>query len=421
VNETPEAEYFDELETRAPERREQEQFNALVEQIANAKRQAPALTELLSGIEPADVRGRAALAKLPIIRKSELIERQKRQFEDRNPFGGLTAVKTGQLARIYASPGPIYDPEAMRPDYWRMARAMFAAGFRRGNIVHNSFSYHLTPAASMLESGAHALGCAVVPAGTGNTELQVRTIADVKPQYYVGTPSFLKILLDKARELSLDVASLTRALVSGEALPSSLRNDIETRSVSVRQCYASADLGLIAYESEIGEGLIVDEWQIVEIVRPGTGDPVPDGEVGEVVVTTLNPDYPLIRFATGDLSAVKTGMSACGRTNVRLKGWMGRADQTTKVRGMFVHPGQIAEIARRHKEILRYRLIVDRRHDKDAMILKCEIDGSSGEGLAARIVESMLAVTKLRGEVEFLRPATLPNDGKVIDDLREIG
>jgi len=420
VIETPETEYFDELETRDPELREEAQFQALAEQLANAKANAPAYGELLKDIDPDEVRDRAALAKLPLVRKSELLERQKKQFEDRNPFGGLTAVKTGRLGRIFASPGPIYDPEAMRPDYWRLARALFAAGFRRGNVVHNSFSYHLTPAGSMLESGAHALGCPVIPAGVGNTEQQVRTIADVKPKYYTGTPSFLKILIDKAREMNLDIRSMKRALVSGEALPSSLRNDIKQLGVKVRQCYASADLGLIAYESMIGEGLVVDEWIIVEIVRPGTGDPVTEGEVGEVVVTTLNPDYPLIRFATGDLSAVMAGMSACGRTNLRLKGWMGRADQTTKVRGMFIHPGQVADAAKRHREIKRYRLVVDRHRDNDAMILKCELDGAGSEALAAKIADSLHATTKMRGEVEFLKPGTLPNDGKVIEDIREI-
>lgn len=410
--------YFDELETRDPEQREEAQFKALIEQIDNAKTNAPAFREILQGVDPADIRDRKALAALPIVRKSELLERQKKSFADRNPFGGLTAVKTGQLARIFASPGPIYDPEAMRPDYWRLARALFAAGFRRGNIIHNSFSYHLTPAGSMLESGSHALGCAVVPAGVGNTELQVRTIADVKPRGYTGTPSFLKILLEKARELGVDIKSMKRALVSGEALPPSLRNDIKMMGVKVRQCYASADLGLIAYESLVGEGLIADEWVVVEIVRPGTGDPVPEGDVGEVVVTTLNPEYPLIRFATGDLSAVMFGMSPCGRTNVRLKGWMGRADQTTKVKGMFVHPGQIAEVIKRHKGIGRYRLIVDRLDSNDVMTLKCESEGGPDAALAARIADTLQAVTKMRGEVELFKPGTLPNDGKVIEDIR---
>ena len=411
-------EYFDELETRDPEQREEAQFKTLAEQIGNAKANAPGFAEILKDIQPEDVRNREALAKLPIVRKSELIERQKKLFEDRNPFGGLTAVKSGQLARIFASPGPIYDPEAMRPDYWRMARALFSAGFRRGNIIHNSFAYHLTPAGSMLESGAHALGCAVVPAGTGNTELQVRTIADVRPRGYTGTPSFLKILLEKARELGVDIRAMKRALVSGEALPPSLRNDIKMMGVKVRQCYASADLGLIAYESLVGEGLIADEWIIVEIVRPGTGDPVPESDVGEVIVTTLNPEYPLIRFATGDLSAVMLGMSPCGRTNVRLKGWMGRADQTTKVKGMFVHPGQVAEVIKRHKNLGRYRLVVDSIDANDIMTLKIEHPGGRDDALAGKIAATLQSVTKMRGEVELLPPGTLPNDGKVIEDIR---
>jgi phenylacetate-CoA ligase len=418
VSEAPE--YFDELETRDPEVRQEAQFNALAEQLANAKANAPAFAESLKDVDPAEVLSRAALAKLPIVRKSELLERQKMPFEDRNPFGGLTAVKTGRLGRIYASPGPIYDPEALRPDYWRLARALYAAGFRRGNIVHNTFSYHLTPAGSMLESGAHAIGCPVIPAGTGNTEQQVRTIADVKPRYYVGTPSFLKILIEKARELGVEIKCLERAVVSGEALPAALRAELKEQGIEVRQCYASADLGLIAYEST-GDGLIADEWQIVEIVRPGTGDPVAEGEVGEVVVTTLNPDYPLIRFATGDLSAVMPGQSPCGRTNMRLKGWMGRADQTTKVRGMFVHPGQVADVAKRHKEVRRYRLVVGRAKDNDVMTFKCELDGAGSEALAGKIGESLQSVTKMRGEVEFVKAGTLPNDGKVIEDTRPVG
>jgi phenylacetate-CoA ligase len=409
--------FFDELETRDPAFRERMQFNTLVEQLENAKEKAPAFGKLLEGVEPELVTDRAALARLPILRKSELMERQKEKFEDRDPFGGLTAVKTKRLGRIFASPGPIYDPEAGRGDYWRIARALYAAGFRLGDIVHNCFSYHFTPAGSMLESGAHALGCPVVPAGTGNTEQQVRAIADIKPKGYVGTPSFLKIILDKSQELGADLSSLKLALVSGEALPQSLRDEIKSRGIEVRQCYASADLGLIGYESRPGEGLILDEWIIVEIVRPGTGDLVPDGEVGEVVVTTLNPDYPLIRFATGDLSAFLPGTSACGRTNRRLKGWLGRADQTTKVRGMFVHPSQVADIVHRHPEIRKARLVVDRDQTNDTMTLKCEADGGS-EALVAAIVESIQAVTKMRGTVELVSVGTLPNDGKVIEDVR---
>jgi phenylacetate-CoA ligase len=409
--------FFDELETRDPAERERRLFELLPEQIANAQKNAPAFAKILDGIDPLSVTDRAALAKLPVIRKSELMERQKESHKDRDPFGGLTAVPTGQLARIFASPGPIYDPEAMRQDYWRIGRALHAAGFRRGDIVHNTFSYHFTPAGSMLESGAHAIGCAVIPAGTGNTELQVRTIADVKPKGYVGTPSFLKIILEKAKEMDVALPSLKLALVSGEALPPSLRAEFKERGIDMLQCYATADLGLIGYESRASEGLIVDEWLIVEIVRPGTGDPVAPGEVGEVVVTTFNPDYPLIRFGTGDLSAVLPGQSACGRTNMRLKGWMGRADQTTKVRGMFVHPHQVAEILKRHPAVRKGRLVVGREHDNDTMTLRCEVEGPQ-PGLEEAIAESIQAVTKMRGAVEFVAPGSLPNDGKVIDDVR---
>jgi phenylacetate-CoA ligase len=414
------AEYFDELETREPERRERAQFTALAEQLANARANAPAFAESLKGVDPDDVADRAALAKLPVVRKSELMERQTAGPEDRRPFGGLTAAPTGELARIFASPGPIYDPEGRREDWWRLARALFAAGFRRGDVIHNAFSYHLSPAGAMLESGAHALGCAVIPAGVGNTELQVRVVADARPIGFVGTPSFLKIVLDKARELGTALPSLKRALVSGEALPPSLRAELATSGVDVRQCYATADLGLIGYESIADAGLIVDEWVIVEIVRPGTGDPVAPGEVGEVVVTTLNPEYPLIRFATGDLSATLPGTSACGRTNLRLKGWMGRADQTTKVRGLFVHPSQVAEILRRHREAGRGRLTVDRERTNDVMTLAVEVAAASrSDALAAEIAESIAAITKMRGVVTFADPGTLPNDGKVIEDVRK--
>jgi len=408
-------EHFDELETRDPERRERGLFRALEEQLETAKEKAPLYATLLEGIHPRDITSRKALAGLPVIRKSELMERQKADM----PFGGLLAVRPARLSRIFASPGPIYDPEVGRQDYWRTARALYAAGFRLGDLVHNCFSYHLTPAGSMLEMGAHALGCPVIPAGTGNTEQQVRTIADLKPVAYVGTPSFLRIILEKGREMEADLGSLKRALVSGEALPPSLRTELGGHGIAVLQCYASADLGLIGYESLPDQGLIVDEWVIVEIVRPGTGDPVPEGEVGEVVVTTLNPDYPLIRFATGDLSAVLTGPSACGRTNMRLKGWMGRADQTTKVRGMFVHPSQVAEAVKRHPELGRARLVVDRDAEgNDRMVLQVEIASGGDDALAAAVVESIHAVTKLRGAVAFAAPGSLANDGKVIDDRR---
>ncbi|MBL8806133.1 MAG: AMP-binding protein [Rhodospirillales bacterium] len=409
-------EFFDDLETRDPALREERQLAELRGQIENAKANAPYFAGTLADVDPARIVDRAALAKLPVVRKGELIDLQKKRVEDRDPFGGLTAVKTAHLGRIFMSPGPIYDPEAMRQDYWRLARALWAAGFRRGDVIHNCFSYHLTPAGSMLEMGAHAIGCPVVPAGTGNTELQVRAIADVRPAGYVGTPSFLKIIVEKAAETGADVSSLKRALVSGEAVPKALRGEMAARGIELRQCYASADLGLIGYESVPDEGLILDEWLVVEIVRPGTGEALPDGEVGEVVVSTLNPDYPLIRFGTGDLSMFVPGTSSCGRTNRRLRGWMGRADQTTKVKGMFVHPGQVAEVAARHG-LTKFRLVVSREGDVDVMALKVEATGDAG--LAARLAETLQAVTKLKGSVEFAAPGTLPNDGKVIEDVRK--
>jgi phenylacetate-CoA ligase len=411
--------FLDELETADPEVRERRQFAALGEQIAHARRAAPALAETLADVDPAAVTDRTALARLPVIRKSELMERQSAGPDAHRPFGGLTALETGRLARIFVSPGPIYDPEGRRGDWWRMARALWAAGFRRGDVIHNCFSYHFTPAGMMLETGAHEIGCAVVPAGVGNTEQQVRAIADIRPAGYVGTPSFLKIILDKGAEMGADLSSLRRALVSGEALPAALRGDLAGRGLDVRQCYATADLGLIAYESIADAGLILDEWVIVEILRPGTGDPVPAGEVGEVVVTTLNPDYPLIRFATGDLSMLLPGTSACGRTAPRLKGWMGRADQTTKIRGLFVHPSQVAEIARRHAPVGRCRLVAGRDGTNDTMDLRAEVaTADRSDGLAAAIGETIQAVTKLRARVSFVDPGSLPNDGKVIEDTR---
>lgn len=416
------SDFLDELETRDPEERERRQFAALSEQVAHARRAAPAFAELLAGVDPAAVTDRAALARLPVIRKSELMERQKGGPEAHRPFGGLTAVETGRLARIFASPGPIYDPDGRRGDWWRMARALWAAGFRRGDVVHNCFSYHFTPAGMMLETGAQEIGCAVVPAGVGNTEQQVRAIADIRPAGYVGTPSFLRIILEKGREMGVDLSSMRRALVSGEALPPALRAEIGAAGIAVRQCYATADLGLIAYESVPDAGLVLDEWVIVEILRPGTGDPVGPGEVGEVVVTTLNPDYPLIRFATGDLSMLLPGASPCGRTAPRLKGWMGRADQTTKVRGMFVHPSQVAEVARRHAAIGRCRLVVSGEGGSDRMELRAEVaPAARGEGLAEAIAQSIQAVTRLRGEVALVDPGALPNDGKVIEDARANG
>ncbi|MCP5150057.1 MAG: AMP-binding protein [Ectothiorhodospiraceae bacterium] len=405
--------FYDELETRDPELRERALLAALPAQVAHARERCPAYAELLREVDPAAVTSREVLAALPLTRKSALLEAQRAQ----PPFGGFVATPMAGLARVFASPGPIYEPEGRGPDPWRLARALHAAGVRRGDLVHNSFSYHMTPAGSMLESAAHALGCAVFPAGVGQTEQQVEAIAHLRPRAYTGTPSFLAILLDKASELGRDVSSLACGLVSGEAFPPSLRERVAARGVDAVQCYATADLGLVAYETAAREGLVLDEGVLLEIVRPGTGDPVPPGEVGEVVVTTLASDYPLIRFATGDLSAVMAGSSPCGRTNVRIRGWMGRADQTTKVRGLFVHPSQVAEVVRRHPEIARARLVVASADDQDVATLRCETADGRPE-LLARVAESVRDLCKVRAEVEAVAPGVLPNDGKVIEDAR---
>ena len=406
--------FHDTRETRDPEARERELLTRLPAQIAHARAAAPALGRLLADVDPDSVTSREALATLPVTRKSELLEMQKAA----RPFGGFSAVGWGAACRrVFASPGPLYEPEGARPDYYRLARALFAAGFRAGDLVHNTFSYHFTPAGSMMETAAHALGCTVFPAGVGQTEQQLAAIADLQPNAYVGTPSFLRILLEKADELGVSV-SFTKAFVSGEAFPPSMREAFAARGITACQAYATADIGLIAYETPAREGMVVDEDVLLEIVRPGTGDPVAPGEVGEVVVTTFNPDYPLIRFGTGDLSAVLPGASPCGRTNVRIKGWMGRADQTTKVKGMFVHPGQIAQVVRRHPEITRARLVVDNPDLADRMTLMCEAAGGGSEALAAAVAASIRELTKLRGEVAFLPAGALANDGKVIDDVR---
>lgn len=410
------AKYFDDLETRGSEVRERQLFNELADQLASAKKHAPYFAKLLRGVHPHEISSRAALAKLPVTRKSDLMELQKAD----PPFGAMTAVPLSQLARVFASPGPIYDPQGDKRDFWGFARAIYAAGFREGELVHNTFSYHFTPAGFMLDLAAQALGCPVFPAGVGQTELQVTTIADLRPVCYTGTPSFLKIILEKADEMGKDVSSLKKASVGGEAFLPSVRQMLSERGISGYQSYGTADLGLIAYETEAREGLVVDEAVIVEIVRPGTGDPVSDNEVGEVLVTTLTREYPLIRFATGDLSATLPGVSPCGRTNVRIKGWMGRADQTTKVKGMFVHPSQVNEVAKRHREILRARLTVTHDVDKnDSMTLLVELDGPPPEGLAVCIANTLRELCKLRGDVAFRLPGTLPNDGKVIEDLRK--
>ncbi len=411
--------HFDTLETRDPELRERAIFAELPAQIAYAKEQTAAYARILRDVDPAAVTSRVALALLPVVRKSELSELQKAA----RPFGGFSASGWGnarQRARlVFASPGQLYEPEGNTPDYWRLARALFAAGFRPGDLVHNCFSYHFTPAGSMLEGGAHALGCTVFRGGIGQTELQVQAIAELGADGYVGTPSFLRIILEKADEQGIALAKLKKALVSAEAFPRSLRNTLGARGIAAFEVYASADLGTIAYESSARAGLVVDEGVLVEIVRPGTGEPLAPGEVGEVVVTQLaNRDYPLIRFGTGDLSAVLPGAAPCGRTNMRIKGWLGRADQTTKVKGMFVHPSQVADIVRRHPEIVKARLVVDNASGNDRMTLQAEI-ASNASSNADAIVATIRDITKLRGEVSFHALGDLANDGKVIDDTRK--
>ena len=387
---------------------------ALPRATAHAKATVPAYSKLLAEIHPGGVADIAALAHLPVTRKSALIAQQA----EAPPFGGLTATPLERLVRVFASPGPIDEPEAEAPDYWRYARALHATGLRVGDLLHNCFSYHFTPAGMMLESGARELGCPVFPAGTGNTEMQARAAAHLKPRCYAGTPDFLKAILERGDELGLDLSSLRLGHVSGGAYLPGLRSWYADRGLTVLQSYGTADLGMIAYESEAREGLICDEGVVVEIVRPGTGDPVPDGEVGEVLVTTFNPHYPLIRFATGDLSAILPGISPCGRTNRRIRGWMGRADQTAKVRGMFVRPEQVAEVLRAHPAVSRARLVIALAGERDVMTLRAECaDPAIAGALAARLQD----VTRLRGEVEIVPPGSLPNDGKIIDDTRPVG
>ena len=412
--------FYDSQETRDPVAREAALMAALPSQVAHAKGASAAFSEILKGVDPMAVASRAALASLPVTRKYELLERQQAaRSSGGSVFGGFSAVDFGAaMPRIFASPGPIYEPEGTARDYWRMARAIFAAGFRPGELIHNCFSYHFVPAGSMMETGAHALGCTVFPGGTGQTEQQVQAMAELQPAGYIGTPSFLKIIVEKAAEMGVALSSVKKAMFGGEAFPPSLRDWFAAHGIAGYQCYATADLGLIAYETLAREGLVLDEGVIVEIVRPGTGEPVPEGEVGELVVTSLNPAYPLIRFGTGDLSAILPGACPSGRTNTRIRGWMGRADQTTKVRGMFVHPGQVAEIVKRFPEVGRARLVVSGEMANDAMTLKVETACSGPDGLAARIGQAIRDVTKLRGEVELMLPGSLPNDGKVIEDAR---
>ncbi len=405
--------YYDKLETRDEMTRSLALQMELPKQITHAKSSTSAYAEILAEVNPAEITSMQALAELPVTRKSDLMERQAAL----RPFGGLATAEAGKMVRVYSSPGPVYEPEGEGPDYWRTGRAMYAAGIRAGDLIHNTLSYHFTPAGFMIESGARAIGCGVFPAGTGQTELQVNAIVDLKPNVYCGTPSFLKILIDKAAELNTDISCIKKGLVGGEALPPSLRETLSGHGIEVLQFYGTADVGTIAYESDAKEGLIIDEEIIVEIVTPGTGEPVAEGEVGEILVTSLSQDYPLVRFATGDMSKYLPGSSPCGRTNVRIAGWMGRADQTTKVKGMFVRPEQVAEVVKRHPQISKARLVVDREDVNDSMTLCCEVSEQS-EALAEAIRNSLRDVCKLRGVVSFVASGELAADGKVIDDVR---
>ncbi|QGX96951.1 phenylacetate--CoA ligase family protein [Roseovarius faecimaris] len=402
------SQYFDNLETQSADQRAARIATLLTEQIARAQA-LPGYAETLSGVEAAGVTSIDALASLPVLRKADLSQAQKASA----PFGGLTSHGAAGFAHVFQSPGPIYEPGMIGQDWWRMGRFLNACGVGRGDIVQNCFGYHLTPAGMIFENGARAVGAAVLPAGTGQTELQVQAAHDIGVTAYAGTPDYLKVILDKADEMGLPL-QITKAAVGGGALFPSLRQEYADRGIACLQCYATADLGNIAYESPAQEGLIVDEGVLVEIVTPGTGDPVAPGEVGEVVVTTLNPDYPLIRFATGDLSAVLEGESPCGRTNLRIKGWMGRADQTTKIKGMFVRPEQVAALVQRHDEIKRARVIASREGEMDVMTVKIEAEGGDPETYAGAVSD----VLKLKGKVEIVATGSLPNDGKVIEDLR---
>jgi len=426
MNTGPGDKHYDGLETRSPEAREGSLLARLPGLVADAMRDAPGWARHLKGVDPRAVVSRKALAALPVLRKSQLKDLQQAD----PPFGGLTTVPPGRLGHLFMSPGPTFDPEGLGADPWRVARALWAAGVRPGQVLQNCFSYHLTPGAWMVDHGARKLGCAVIPAGTGQTEQQIELIRTLRPDAYVGTPSFLRIIIEKAQELGLDISNLQRALLAAEALPASLRQWFQEQGVTtVLQWYGTADLGCVAYESDALDGMILEEDLLLEIVRPGTGEPLPDGEVGEVVITSFNPCYPMIRFGTGDLSAVMSGTSSCGRTNIRIRGWLGRADQVTKVRGMFVHPQQVAAAISRHPEVRRARLVVSGEMADDRMTLLCEVQphgGGSGHddaaagGLGKRIGESVREATSLRAEVRLVAPGSLPNDGLVIEDTRKL-
>ena len=407
--------FYDALETRDPALREEQQFDELKKQLHNARDHAPAYAAILADVDIASVNDRITLAAIPLTRKSDIAKRQS----ELPPLGGYAAAPMDSFYNVFASPGGIFEPGAARDDYWNFARGLYAAGIRAGDLIHNTFSYHFTPAGLMVDSAARALGCPVFPGGIGQTELQVQVMARLKPRAYCGTPSFLKIILDKAAEMKISVDTLSLGLVGGEALPGSLRTELSDSGVDVVQFYGTADLGMVAYESSAKEGMILEEKVIVEIVRPGTGEPVAEGEVGEIVVTTLSPEYPLIRFATGDLSAFMSGNSPCGRTNRRIKGWMGRADQTAKVRGMFVHPSQVASVVSRHDEVLRARLVISRVDNQDVMTLKCEIENHQ-ESIEQLIEQSVREICKLRADIELCPAGALPNDGVVIEDARPL-
>ncbi|HEY5797556.1 MAG TPA: AMP-binding protein [Bosea sp. (in: a-proteobacteria)] len=408
-------EHHDALETRPPETREADLFARLPAVLAAAMK-APAYAERLAGIDPAEITDRNALSTLPVLRKADLPGLQKQA----PPFGGFVPGQLGAFGRLFTSPGPIFEPEGIGSDPWGAARGLFAAGFRAGDVVLNTFGYHLTPGGFIMDSGARAVGCAVIPAGPGNTEQQMEVIAAYRPSAYAGTPDFLKILIEAAESRGVDISCIKRAVVSGAAFPPSLQAWVRERGVDAYQLYATADVGIIAYETSARDGMVLNENLIVEIVRPGTGDPVEQGEVGEIVVTNLDPHHPQIRLAVGDLTAVMAGASACGRTNARIRGWMGRADQTAKIKGMFVRPEQVAEIAKRHSEIHKLRLVVGRADEVDTMTLKAEIYAEPA-GLVDAVSASLQQITKLRGAVEILPLGALPNDGKVIADERPVG
>ena len=407
------ADHFDELETRDPEQRETELMAALPGQVALAKTNSSFFGKLYADIDPMAINTREALRQLPVIRKPDVQDAQNAE----PPFGGLNAVPVGDMAHVYMSPGPIFEPDGAQRDHWRYARALYAAGFRRGDIVHNTLSYHLTPAGMLVETGCRAIGCAVFPGGVGNTEMQVDAVERLKPTAYAGTPSFLRILLEKADEMGRDSSSYRKASVGAEPLPPSLRQWFEDRGIQTTQGYGTADVGLIAYESLPVEGMLLDEGLILEICRPGTGEPVAEGEVGEIVVTTFNPIYPLIRYGTGDMTAILPGTSPCGRTATRIKGWMGRADQSCKVRGMFVHAKLVGEIVGRHPEVAKARFVITNPDNRDQMTLK--VEAAKGDAaLLDAVKQSVTTVTKLRGEVEIVAPGSLPNDGIVVEDAR---